>query len=225
MAIVAQVLVTRASIKPVMAIGDDRGRGGDLVGGPGARAGNYWAHLAGPLFLAGVITWGFVPVSIGALTGVRERDAGVASGLIDSSQQLGGAIGIAVASTVAASHSRLLLGQGQAFANALTGGFHWAFAVCGFVALASVPVALLLVRRAEIAPASAGPQRPARQAPLPTDIAADCRSLRVAGGLALQPACACSARIAMVRRPRNVSLAAECGGVRSGRGGCGSRSG
>jgi MFS family permease len=161
MAIVAQALVTRASIRLVMAIGMTVVGAGILWAARVPVQGNYWAHLAGPFFLAGVITWGFVPVAIGALAGVTERDTGVASGLIDSSQQLGGAIGIAVASTVAASHSRLLLGQGQALANALTGGFHWAFAVCGFVALSSVPVALLLVRRAGTVPAAAGPQRPA----------------------------------------------------------------
>lgn len=47
----------------------------------------------------------FIPVSIGALAGVAERDAGVASGPMNTSQQLGGAIGVAVASTVAATHS------------------------------------------------------------------------------------------------------------------------
>jgi hypothetical protein len=85
-------------------------------------------------------------VSIGALDGVAERDAGIASGLIDSSQQLGGAIGIAVASTVAAIRTGFLLGRGDALADALTGGFHWALWVCGLVALAGVPVALILVR-------------------------------------------------------------------------------
>src|SRR6185437_11150189 len=68
--------------------------------------GSFWGDLAGPFFLTGAITWAFIPVSIGALAGVTERDAGVASGLIDSSQQLGGAIGIAIASTVATSHTR-----------------------------------------------------------------------------------------------------------------------
>jgi hypothetical protein len=90
----------------------------------------------------------FIPVSIGALVGVRAHDAGVASGLIDSSQQLGGAIGIAVASTVAAARSRALLGQGHAVADALAGGFHGALWVCGLVGLAAVPVAFLLVRPA-----------------------------------------------------------------------------
>jgi hypothetical protein len=85
---------------------------------------------------------------------VTERDAGVASGLIDTSQQLGGAIGIAVASTVAAAHSRVLTGLGQAQGAALTGGFHWALWVAGLTALAAVPVTFLLVRRTEFARAA-----------------------------------------------------------------------
>jgi MFS family permease len=116
------------------------------------------ATLAGPFFLTGAVTWAFIPVSIGALVGVTERDAGVAAGLIDSSQQLGGAIGIAVASTVAAAHSGVLLGRGQAVTTALTGGFHWALWVCGLVGLAAVPVALRFVRQELL------PPRPHRRA-------------------------------------------------------------
>jgi MFS family permease len=112
--------------------------------------GHFWANLAGPFFLTGAVTWAFIPVSIGALAGVTQRDAGIASGLIDTSQQLGGAIGIAVASTVAAAHSRVLLGQGHAVSVALTSGFQWAFRVSGLVALVAVPVTFLLIRRREI---------------------------------------------------------------------------
>jgi hypothetical protein len=125
-------------------------------------AGNFWAHLAGPFFLTGAVTWVFIPVSIGALVGVTERDAGIASGLIDSSQQLGGALGIAAASTVAAVRSGALLGQGHAVADALTGGFHAAFWVCGLVALSAVPVALLVVRGTAAPGAVAEPRSRAR---------------------------------------------------------------
>jgi MFS family permease len=113
--------------------------------------------------VTGAVTWAFIPVSIGALAGVTERNAGVASGLIDTSQQIGGAIGIAVASTIAAAHSRVLLGQGRAAAVALTGGFHWALWVSGLIGLAAIPVAVGLVRRSEIARAVAATavQRPA----------------------------------------------------------------
>ena len=71
--------------------------------------GHYWADLAGPFFITGIGTaFAFIPVSIAALAGVGEHEAGLASGLINTSQQLGGAIGVAVASTVAAAHVKTL---------------------------------------------------------------------------------------------------------------------
>jgi MFS family permease len=149
------MLVTRASAKLVMAIGMALVGGGILWATQIPADGNFWANLAGPFFLAGAVTWAFIPVSIGGLAGVTERDAGVASGLIDTSQQLGGAIGIAVASTVAAAHSRVLLGGGDVAAAALTGGFRWALWVSGLTALAAVPVAFALIRRSEFTPAVA----------------------------------------------------------------------
>jgi hypothetical protein len=152
----AQVLVTRASVKLVMAAGMSVTGAGILWATQAPAHGSFWANLAGPFFLTGSVTWVFIPVSIGALVGVTERDAGIASGLIDSSQQLGGAIGIAVASTVAAARTRGLLGHGHAAADALTSGFHQALWVCGFVGLAAVPTTLLLVRSTQLAPAGGG---------------------------------------------------------------------
>jgi MFS family permease len=165
----AQMLVTRASVRLVMAAGMTLTGAGILWATQAPDHGSFWAGLAGPLFLTGAVTWVFIPVSIGALVGVKERDAGIASGLIDSSQQLGGAIGIAVASTVAATRSRVLLGQGHAVATALTGGFHWALWVCGLVGLTAVPVALLLVRRTEIVVATAATTPRKAPAPAPAD--------------------------------------------------------
>jgi MFS family permease len=100
----------------------------------------------------------FIPVSIGALAGVAEPDAGVASGLLNTSEQLGGAIGVAVASSVAASHFRTLIHHGSARSAALTGGFQWALWVCGLTALVAIPVTFLLVRRTEMARAVASSQ-------------------------------------------------------------------
>ncbi len=89
----------------------------------------------------------------------RSTTPGSPPGCSTPSQQIGGAIGVAVASTVAAAHSRDLLGQGHAAAAALTGGFQWAFWVSGLTGLAAVPVTLLLVRRAELARAVAAAQQ------------------------------------------------------------------
>jgi EmrB/QacA subfamily drug resistance transporter len=151
----AQILVTRASAKLVMAAGMALVGAGILWATQVPAHGHYWANLAGPFFVAGGAIFVFITVSIGALAGVADHDAGVASGLLNTSQQIGGAIGVAVASTVAATHSRLLLSQGHAAAAALTGGFQWAFWVLGLTALAAIPVTFLLIRRTELARAVA----------------------------------------------------------------------
>jgi EmrB/QacA subfamily drug resistance transporter len=157
----AQVLVTRTSVMLVMATGLTLTGAGILWAAQAPAHGSFWAHLAGPFFLTGAVTWVFIPVSIGALIGVTEQEAGIASGLIDSSQQLGGAIGIAIASTVAAARTRDLYAQGHAVTNALTGGFHLALWVCGLIALSAVPIAFFLIQRTDIAQATTAPQRQA----------------------------------------------------------------
>jgi EmrB/QacA subfamily drug resistance transporter len=164
----AQTLVTRASAKLVMTAGMILVGAGILWATQIPAHGHFWADLAGPLFLTGGCACVFVPVSIGALAGVTERDAGVASGLLSTSQQLGGAIGIAVASTIAATRSRDLLVHGHTAAAALTGGFQWALWVSGLTALAAVPVTFLLIRRNELAQAVTAAtltERPANATP------------------------------------------------------------
>jgi MFS family permease len=148
----SQMLVTRTSAKVVMAVGMTLIGVGILWAAQLPTNGHFWANLAGPFFVAGAGTaFAFIPVSIGALAGIAERDAGVASGLLNMSQQLGGALGVAVASTVAATHFRTLAAQGHPAAAALTGGFQWALWVCGLTGLAALPVTFALVRRRELA--------------------------------------------------------------------------
>jgi EmrB/QacA subfamily drug resistance transporter len=144
----SQRLVTRTSVKPVMAFGMALIGTGILWAAQAPANGSFWPDLAGPFFIAGIGTsFAFIPISIGALAGVTERDAGVASGLLSTAQNLGGAIGVAVASSIAASHSRTLVRHGYATAAALTGGFHWALWVCGLTGLAAIPAAFVLIRR------------------------------------------------------------------------------
>ena len=122
--------------------------------------GTYAAHLL-PGFLVVPVGLGFAFVSVGiaSLQGIRERDAGLASGLINTSQQIGGAIGIAVTSTIAASHTAHLLHGGASAARALTSGFHLAFAVVAAFAIAGAVLALTMIgpgasqaAQAELAP-------------------------------------------------------------------------
>jgi EmrB/QacA subfamily drug resistance transporter len=143
----SQVLVTRIGPAPVLAAGMAMITGGTAWATQVVVHGQFWADLAGPFFVAGAGTaFAFIPISIAGLTGVAERDAGLASGLLNTAQQLGGAIGVAVTSTVAASHAGALATAGHRPASALTGGFAWAFWVCAAVAVVAVPIGLLVPR-------------------------------------------------------------------------------
>ncbi len=108
--------------------------------------GHYFWDLF-PAFVVGGIgmAFGFIPMTIGALAGVRHSDAGIASGLINTSQQIGGAIGVAAATTIAATYTSRFVeahpGASPVGGAALTHGFEVAFyalaAVAAFAALAS----------------------------------------------------------------------------------------
>ena len=150
----SQALVTRGGAKIVMTIGMTLIGAGVIWATQVPVHGHFVANLAGPFLVAGAGTaFAFIPISIAALAGVTEHRAGLASGLLNTSQQLGGAIGIAIASSVAAGHTNALLHAGAATPAALTGGFQTAFWVLGAVALISLPLILVLVRRDELADA------------------------------------------------------------------------
>lgn len=152
----SQLLVTRGSAKIVMAIGMTFIGGGILWSTQAPADGHFWQNLAGPFFVVGIGTaFAFIPISIAALAGIADHEAGLAAGLLNTSQQLGGAIGVAIASTVAASRYRTLLHSGSASSVSLTGGFQSALWVCAAVGLAAVPVTFVLIRRGEIAKAVA----------------------------------------------------------------------
>ena len=92
------------------------------------------------------MAFAFIPMSIAALAGVEQREAGLASGLINTSQQIGGALGVAVAATIAFTHATSLLKTGESQASAYTSGFALAFWVLAGVGAAAVVATLLLVR-------------------------------------------------------------------------------
>jgi EmrB/QacA subfamily drug resistance transporter len=81
-----------------------------------------------------------------AVSGVAQDEAGLASGLINTSLQVGGAIGLAVLATLAASRSDELLANGDPTASALTGGYHYAFVVAAGLVVAAILVALTVLR-------------------------------------------------------------------------------
>jgi EmrB/QacA subfamily drug resistance transporter len=87
----------------------------------------------------------FMPLTLVATTGLDDADQGLASGLFNTSQQIGGALGLAILSTVAASRSS------AGSAEALVNGFHWAFAGGVLFILAGLVVLLALLRRHHVA--------------------------------------------------------------------------
>jgi EmrB/QacA subfamily drug resistance transporter len=124
--------------------------------------GHYWPDLL-PAYLTFALglAFSFVPVTIAALAQVAPRDAGLASGLINTNQQIGGAIGVAVVSTIFISHSKDLLQTGHTPAAALTAGYQWAFWALIALALVAALAAFVLLRGTKIEIAEGEPVRAA----------------------------------------------------------------
>jgi len=149
---VAQALVTRVGAKPIMAIGFVAMIAGMLWYTQIPVNGSYWSDLLPGYLLVGfALPFTFIPVSIAALAGVTHDEAGLASGLLNTSQQIGGAIGVAVVSSVSISHFNHLVKTGTPFPAAFTAGSQWAFWVCVGLAGVGLLATLVFVRRDEMA--------------------------------------------------------------------------
>jgi EmrB/QacA subfamily drug resistance transporter len=148
---VSQALVTRVGVRPVMTVGLALIAGAMLWYAQIPVHGRFAGDLLPGYLMMGVgMAFAFIPVSIAALAGVEAREAGLASGLINTSQQIGGALGVAIASTVAFTHVTTLLESGHPQPEALTSGFALAFWVLAGLGVASVAAAVALVRSHEV---------------------------------------------------------------------------
>ena len=149
---VASQLVTRVGYRSVLATGMLLIAGGLLWFGQISPDGSYLADLIGPMLLAAVgLGFSFVPQTIAAVSGVGEHEAGLASGLINTSQQVGGALGLAVLSTVAFPQidDAAAAAAGAPSLAALTEGYSDAFMVGSLIALLGFVATLVLIRRAD----------------------------------------------------------------------------
>ena len=146
--IVAQAAVAKVGFRPVAATGMALLAAGSLLLTQASVGGSYFGDLFFGLLVFGLgIGPAFATATIAALAGVPERDAGLASGLSNTAFQLGGALGVAIVSTVAASRSKDYL-AGNDGANplvVLTEGFQSAFVACVVLGAIGVAFALLLL--------------------------------------------------------------------------------
>jgi EmrB/QacA subfamily drug resistance transporter len=146
---VASQLVTKVGFKPVLLAGMALIAGGLLWFAQVDAHGSFTGDILGPSLLAAVgLGFSFVPVTIAAVAGVSDRDAGLASGLINTAQQVGGALGLAVLATVANSRTADLLATSHGdVKHALTLGFQSAFLTGAGFALLGVLFGLVMIRR------------------------------------------------------------------------------
>ena len=141
-------LVTRFGFKPILATGMLFVSAGLLWFSQVSVGGGFLTDILGPSLLAAIgLGFGFVTSTIAAVAGVQNREQGLASGLINTSQQIGGALGLAVLSTIATSRSNDLLSSGgSTVPNALTEGFQNAFLGGAVIALLGFVATLVLIR-------------------------------------------------------------------------------
>ncbi len=147
----ASVLVTKLGFKPVLLVGLGLITVGLLWLSQVPEDGVYLSDLVAPMVICAVgLGFAFVPVTIAAVSGVSKDESGLASGLINTSQQVGGALGLAVLGTIAASKTTDLMtiagGSQAALKGALTEGFQLAFLVGAGFAILGIIATLVLVR-------------------------------------------------------------------------------
>jgi EmrB/QacA subfamily drug resistance transporter len=152
---VAALLVNRVGVKPIMIAGMSFLGIGLLTFTQLDVGGSYWTDLFPGFLLVGIgMPFVFVPVTIAAVAGVSFEQAGLASGLINTSQQIGGALGIAVLAAVANSVTTSAIGDGTSAPQAAVDGFTTAFWIAAAAAAVGVVAIATFVRRSELATAA-----------------------------------------------------------------------
>ena len=150
-------MVRRVGSGPMLVLGMALTAAGMLVFAAVSPQGTYLADVLAPSLLVAIgLGLSFVPVTIAAVQGVTPHQSGLASGLINTSRQFGGSLGLAILATVATEHTTSLVHHESVHA-ALTGGYDRAFLLGAvFAALGAVAAAVLIPRR-QRAPQDAKP--------------------------------------------------------------------
>jgi EmrB/QacA subfamily drug resistance transporter len=145
----ASSFATRIGVRPIAAAGMVLTAGGLVWLALLPVHGSYLTDVLPPLVLSSLGMGAvFMPLTLVATTGLENEDQGLASGLFNTSQQIGGALGLAILSTVAAGRSAH---AGGSTAHALVVGFHWAFAGGAVFVAAALVTMLALLRKRHVA--------------------------------------------------------------------------
>jgi EmrB/QacA subfamily drug resistance transporter len=159
---ISQALVTKIGVRTVLAIGLSTLTAGLLYFTQISVHGTYWNDLFPGFILVGIgLGFSFVPVSIAALAGVERDLAGLASGLINTSQQIGGALGVAILVTVANSRISDLVAGGTDPLTAQTEGYARAFFVGAGLAAVSLAATFVFLKSDELEEAAEAAHAPA----------------------------------------------------------------
>src|SRR6202011_3290743 len=183
---VAQALVTRLGVRSVLPVGLALSTVALVLFARLPVHGHYFWNLFPGFIISGLgLAFVFIPMSIGALTGVRPADAGIASGLINTSQQVGGAIGVAAATTIATTFTNHYVhshaGTTAFSGPALSHGFQIAFYVLAATAAAGAALAALLIE-SQPAQAEREPEVGEPQVAVVSQHTPVCRTRRVLAG-------------------------------------------
>jgi EmrB/QacA subfamily drug resistance transporter len=142
----ASRFVDRFTPKPVLASGLLISTAGFIVLTRVSGHGDYLSHVLPAMVIIGVgLGLSFVPITIAATNGVAPGDSGLASGLLNTTQQVGGALGLAILSTVSATRVTHALHRGAPLPVALTHGFKGGFTVAAILCAAAAALAVALL--------------------------------------------------------------------------------
>jgi EmrB/QacA subfamily drug resistance transporter len=145
----ASQLVNRIGFKPTLVTGMLVIAGALIWFTQVSAGGSYVSDILFPSIVVGIgLGLAFVPVTVAAVSGTLADEAGLASGLINTSQQVGGALGLAILSAIANSRTTSVLGDGISQGQALTSGFRLAFLVgAAFAVLGAMLAAVMISSR------------------------------------------------------------------------------
>ncbi|MDA0161485.1 MFS transporter [Solirubrobacter ginsenosidimutans] len=153
----ASSLITKFGVKPVLVLGMLLIAVGLFWFAQISPGGTYLGDILFPAIISALgLGFAFVPMTVGAVAGVEPHEAGLASGLINTSQQVGGALGLAILAAVANSRTDSVVETGASMPVALTEGFQTALLVGSAFAVVGAIIAVLFVGSKDVAPDQGG---------------------------------------------------------------------